>query len=71
MLILREKLMIFINVHNAYLIKSQRNQLNHVAGVLNELYRLKKQQKFKPNYEVLAALKSIILIYDTSLSTRK
>jgi hypothetical protein len=71
MLILREELTIFINVYNAYLIKPQRNRLNYVAGVLNELYRLKEQQRFEPNYEVLTALKSAIFIYSTSPSTYK
>jgi hypothetical protein len=71
MLILREELTTFINVHNIYLIRPQRNRLNHVAGVLNELYRSKEQQRFELNYEILTALKLAIFIYNTSLSTCK
>jgi hypothetical protein len=39
MLIIRQELVTFVNTHNAYPIRRQRNRVHHVAGVPNELYR--------------------------------
>jgi hypothetical protein len=73
MSILREELITFVNVHNAHLIRAQKNRAQYLAGVPDELYRSGpgQQQEFKPCQEVLAALKSVIPVYDLSLNMLK
>jgi hypothetical protein len=56
--LLRQELNTFVRTHNAHPIRAQKNRLQHVPGVPDELYRTEEyeQHGFTVNMQVLNAL---------------
>jgi hypothetical protein len=57
--LLCKELAAFISIYNMHPIKVQKNYLQHIPGVSDELYR-HQQHGFKVNNEVLTALQATV-----------